>query len=142
MRRSKHYPLEGGLNEVTPPLSLKGGELYGCSNYEPGPKGGYSRIDGFERLDGRPAPSDASYWILNFDAGNVVAPAIGAIANGATSGASGIVGTVVLESGAWDGTGAGYLVLYEVSGGFIDNESISFTAALDAFDTGFSSGFG
>ena len=66
MRSIKHFPLEGGLNEVTPPLSLKGGELYGVSNYEPGDKGGYRRIDGYERLDGQNSPSEASYWILNF----------------------------------------------------------------------------
>ncbi len=143
MRRSKHYPLEGGLNEVTPPLSLKGGELYGCSNYEPGPKGGYSRIDGFERLDGRPAPSDANYWILNFDAGDILQPDVGGYCFGATTGAKGEVGLIVLSSGSWAGAdAAGYIVLYGVTGVFQDNEVLSFTGLGDGFNTGFSNGFG
>ena len=143
MRIPKHFPLQGGLNEVTPPLSLKGGELFGVSNYEPGAKGGYRRIDGYERLDGQPAPSEASYWILNFDAGDIVEPSVTAQCFGDTSGAKGEVGNVVLESGTWAGSdAAGYLILYGVIGAFIDDEPLSFTGAGDGFDTGFSSGFG
>ncbi|MES0327087.1 MAG: hypothetical protein ABUK13_02740 [Gammaproteobacteria bacterium] len=143
MRQTQHFPLEGGLNEVTPPLSLKGGELYGVLNYEPGDKGGYRRIDGYERLDGRLQPSDASYWILNFDAGDIVEPEVGCTVFCTEDSAKAEVGAVVLESGTWaGGDAAGYLVLYQLTGFFEDNEPLSFTAAGDGFDTGFSNGFG
>ena len=143
MRIPKHFVLGGGLNEVTPPLSLKGGELYGVSNYEPGTKGGYRRIDGYERLDGQPAPSESSYWILNFDAGDIVEPEVGATVFCTEDSAKAEVGAVVLESGSWaGGDAAGYLVLYNLVGFFEDGEPLSFTAAGDSFDTSFSSAFG
>ena len=143
MRLTKHFPLQGGLNEVTPPLSLKGGELYGVLNYEPGAKGGYRRINGYERLDGHSAPSEASYWILNFDAGDIKEPEVGGTVFCTTDGSKAEVGAVVLESGTWAGSdAAGYLVLYNLVGFFEDGENLSFTGAGDGFDTGFSSGFG
>lgn len=140
--KTKSFQLIGGLNEITAPLSLKPGELYGVSNYEPGEINGYRRIKGYERLDGRPSPTEASYWILNFDGGNVQAPAVGSTIQGVTSGAKGEVGEVVLSSGAWDGTGVGYFVIHELAGIFTNNELLTFTAANDGFDNGFSSGFG
>lgn len=143
MRIPKHFPLQGGLNEVTPPLSLKGGELFGVSNYEPGTKGGYRRIDGYERLDGHPSPSEASYWTLDFDAGDIVEPEVGCTVFCTTDDTKAEVGAVILESGSWvGGDAAGYLVLYNLVGFFEDNEPLSFTAAGDGFDTGFSNGFG
>lgn len=139
----KIFALGGGLNEVTPPSMLKGGELYGVSNYEPGEKGGYRRIDGYERLDGKVAPSDASYWILNFDAGDIVEPESHGLCEGATSGATGEVVSVILESGAWaDSDAVGYIVLFDVKGSFQDNETLTFTGSHDGFNSGFSNGFG
>jgi len=139
---TKEFQLKGGLNEITSPLSLNPGELYAVSNYEPGETNGYRRIEGYERLDGQPSPSESVYWILNFDAGNVIIPDVGANVLGVTSGATGHIGTIVLESGAWDGTGTGYFVVYNVTGAFVDNESLVFTSSEDGFNQGFSSGFG
>ena len=141
--KTKEFQLKGGINEITSPLSLKPGELYGVSNYEPGEINGYRRIGGYERTDGRPSPAETSYWILNFDAGDIVEPEVEATCFGSTSGAKGEVGQIVLESGTWAGSdAAGYIVLYGVVGTFIDNEPLTFTGADDGFDTGFSSGFG
>lgn len=51
--------LKGGLDQVTPTLSLPPGFLRDSLNVEASITGGYTRIKGYERFDGRPAPSDA-----------------------------------------------------------------------------------
>jgi len=141
--RAKSFQLKGGVNETTPPLSLKPGELYGASNYEPGETNGYRRIDGYERLDGRLSPSEASYWILYFNAGDIPEPEIGSMVFCTSDPSKAEVGAVVVESGSWvGGDAAGYLVLFRVDGFFEDGEGIAFTKAGDGFDVGFSNGFG
>jgi hypothetical protein len=136
------FALDGGLNLVDPPLHMPDGMLLAATNYELLPRGGYRRIDGFERSDGQARPSDASYWILYFDTGDIVEPAVDALVYGATSGAIGKVGVVVKTSGTWAGGDAvGYLAIYTLSGIFVDDEVLNFTAANPAFNNGFSSGF-
>lgn len=56
--------LKGGLDLVTPTLSLPAGFARDAINYEVSITGGYSRIAGYERFDGRPNPSDATYTML------------------------------------------------------------------------------
>ena len=56
--------LRGGLDLVTPTLSLPSGVARDAVNYEVSITGGYSRIAGYERFDGRPNPSDATYTLL------------------------------------------------------------------------------
>lgn len=67
--------LKGGLDLVTPTLSLKPGVARDAVNYEVSITGGYSRIAGYERFDGRPNPSDAIYTILTV--GNSAGLAVG-----------------------------------------------------------------
>ena len=154
MRRSKRarYPnnkvetdsfdLEGGLNLVDAAISIPDGMALAATNYELLSRKGYRRMDGYERYDGQPKPSAASYWILNFDAGDVVTPVADSLVVGATSGATAKVGTVVLESGTWAGSdAAGYLALYTLTGIFQDDEVLNFTGADPGFSDGFSSGF-
>lgn len=142
MRLTSYFPFDGGLNLIDPPLSIKPGELLGSSNYELF-NGGYRRIDGYERLDGRASPSEQSYWILNYDAGTTATPPVGSIVQGGTSGSRGKVWLDVLSTGTWSGgNAAGYLVIFGATGSFINNESLSFTGVDDGFDTGFSNGFG
>ena len=120
--------LQGGLDLVTPPVQVPAGKAIGCANYEPDAKG-YRRIGGFERLDGQPKPSQASYWVLGFDAG-VAAINAGDVVAGATSAAGGIaLINAVVESGSYGGgDAAGYLVLYGVVGAFQDNENLQISA--------------
>jgi hypothetical protein len=54
----------GGLDQTTPSLRLQPGALSDALNFEVAPFGGYSRIDGYERVDGRPSPSAAAYTIV------------------------------------------------------------------------------
>lgn len=53
--------LTGGLDLVTPTLSLPSGFVRRSANFEQSLNGGYTRIAGYERLDGRPSPSEALY---------------------------------------------------------------------------------
>lgn len=130
------HALQGGLNLVTPALQTPPGHCIAGVNYEPVERG-YQRVDGFERYDGRPSPSDASYWVLDFDAGTT-AVSEGDTVTGATSGATGeaLVDSVV-ESGSYAGNdAAGYLVLTNVSGTFQDNEDLQVSAATVAVADG------
>jgi hypothetical protein len=154
MRRSRRarYPndkvetdtfiLKGGLNLVDAAIAIPEGMALAATNYELLSRDGYHRVDGYERFDGQAKPSDASYWILDFDAGDVVTPVVDSLVIGATSGATAKVGIVVLESGTWAGSdAAGYLALYTLTGNFIDDEVLNFTGADPSFSHGFSSGF-
>lgn len=140
--RDKYFPLTGGLDLVTSPLKVEPGKLLSSSNYEQGILGGYTRIQGFERIDGRPIASEASYWLLNFDSGGLVEVEAESQAVGQTSGATGRVLLVVLTSGTWaGGDAAGYVIFYNVSGTFQDDEEVSYTGANPGFSVGFSNGF-
>ena len=127
--KTEYFPFKGGLNLIDPPLNIHPGYCLGCQNYEIGINGGYRRIDGFERYDGLAKPSDASYWIVDFDAGTTEIPTDTAV-QGGTSGATGttlIAG--VVESGSYGGNDAvGYLVLTAVTGTWQDNEDIELVA--------------
>lgn len=124
MQQTQHYPLQGGLNIVTPAIRVPSGHIIAGINYEPAEKG-YRRVDGFERYDGRTKPSDATYHVITFDAGSA-AVAEGDVVTGATSAATGkalIAG--VVESGSYVGGDAtGYLVLWDVFGTFEVDEAL------------------
>ena len=91
---AKYFPLGGGLDVVTPALSIPPGRLITCVNFEPWYNDGYRRIDGYERFDGRPRPHLQTF--IGFDLVSVVGLTLGTILTGDTSGAS---GTVVAISG-------------------------------------------
>jgi hypothetical protein len=110
----RHYALAGGLDLMTPPIAVQPGRVSDAQNYEPEISGGYRRIDGYERYDGRPSPTSAPYWIVNYTAGAVAATA-GMTLIGATSGATARV----------LGVFGGYLVLGRVSGTFQAGENIT-----------------
>lgn len=63
--------LSGGLDQVTPTLSLPSGVARRAANFEASITGGYTRIAGYERFDGHANPSDATYTIF---VGNIVEP--------------------------------------------------------------------
>ena len=136
------FELKGGLNLVDAPLQMPDGMLIAATNYELLPRGGYRRIDGFERSDGQAKPSDATYWVMYFATGDIAEPVVDGIVSGATSGATGKVGVVVKTSGNWNaGNAEGYVVIYTLTGVFESGEVLSFTAANPAYSSGFSSGF-
>jgi hypothetical protein len=78
--------LGGGLDQVTPTLALRPGVARRATNFECSVNGGYTRIAGYERFDGQPNPSDATYTILTVQ---LVQPvAAGDTLTGQTSGAT------------------------------------------------------
>ena len=84
-----YYPLGGGLDVVTPAISVKPGRALTMRNFEPWYNGGYRRIPGFERWDGRPRPSDASFD--GFNLVSVSGLSVGDTITGDISGTTGVV---------------------------------------------------
>lgn len=88
----------GGLDLTTPSLRLPPGVLRDGLNFECAQAGGYARIEGYERLDGRAAPSAATVTIVQVVSFTNV-PTVGQVVTQATSGATGtIVGVVGVPS--------------------------------------------
>jgi hypothetical protein len=81
--------LMGGLDQVTPTLSLRPGVVRRAANFEGSITGGYTRIAGYERFDGRPSPSAALYNILSCNITGSIA--VGDTVTGYSSGATGKV---------------------------------------------------
>ena len=124
-RQTQYFPLKGGINTEVPALSIKPGELIDAFNYEPVTEGGYRRVDGYERFDGHMLASDATYYIMNFTAGEHLVN-IGETVVGDASFAQGVVLGIVVTSGDWSTNDAvGYFVVWIKEGVFIDGESLS-----------------
>ena len=81
--------LAGGLDQVTPTLLLPPGVARRAANFECGVNGGYTRIAGYERFDGRAKPHLAIYNILVCTLTGSVA--VGNTVTGLSSAASGKV---------------------------------------------------
>lgn len=118
--KTQYVKFFGGLDLASPVLSLKPGNALEAVNYEPGLMGGYQRIDGYERFDGRPKPSAATYTYLE---GTITgAIALGATVTGATSGATGRAIVVDLALGA--------VCVTKVTGAFVRGEDIKVGATV------------
>ena len=87
--------LNGGLDQVTPTLSLPPGFARRAANFECSINGGYTRIAGYERYDGHASPSAANYNVLVCAITGTVA--VGDTVTGVTSAAT---GKVIARSGA------------------------------------------
>lgn len=108
--------LQGGLDQVTPTLSLPPGVCRRAANFECSITGGYTRIAGYERYDGRPNPSDAVYNLL-------VCTLTGTIAVGATVAgmSSGATGKCIARAG-------NNVIITRQTGTFLAQEGISVSA--------------
>lgn len=110
--QTTYFPLSGGLNLVTPPLSIPDGYCRESLNFEQDIDGGYRRIAGYERYDGQATPSDATYYIISCTfAGSV---ASGDTITGLSSGATGVA----------IATGADYIAFTKLTGTFTNVENI------------------
>lgn len=118
--KSLYYPFNGGLDLVTPALSVDPGFALAMVNYEPWFNGGYRRVDGFERTDGHAKPSAAVFYgvVLSGTSTLVSGTVAGAGGTGATSGATGQVAECVTVSGTV------YLALTNIVGTFANGEKI------------------
>lgn len=110
--------LAGGLDQVTPILSLKPGVARRAANFECSITGGYTRIAGYERFDGRPNPSDANYSILNCNLSATVS-----VGNTIVGGTSAATGKVIKVSGS-------VLVITRETGAFVPSEQITVSGVI------------
>jgi hypothetical protein len=102
----------GGMDQITPTLSLPPGVVRRAANFECSLNGGYTRIAGYERFDGRPNPSDARYNVLTCTLTSAIA--VGDTVTGYTSAATGKVIAV-------DGSN---IVITRESGTFLIDEAV------------------
>ena len=105
--QTQYSRFAGGLDLVSPPLTIDAGKCISINNYECNALGGYRRIDGYERFDGRPSPSAQSYYYC--PCSFVGAVTVGQTITGATSAATGKV--LQVEST--------YLIIDRVTGTFV-----------------------
>jgi hypothetical protein len=112
--KAEYIKFRGGLDLESPALSINPGALLKGMNYMSNPEGGYERIDGYERYDGRSSPSDATYYYVTYTA-TAGGPAVGETITGVDSGATGVVIVV----------GDGYLDYTKLSGTFTATEVIN-----------------
>lgn len=108
----------GGFDQTTPTLALQPGALRDVSNFEVAQSGGYARIVGYERVDGRAAPSDATYIIVQVSS-FVNVPAVGQAISQANSVATGTVAAVNNVAGAY------YMVVTQTAGVFNATDVVS-----------------
>lgn len=119
--QTKYFPLGGGLDITSPALAVDPGRLLACINFEPWFQGGYRRIDGYERYDGRSKPSDASF--TGFGVDSITGLSIGAIVTGSTSGATGVV--IGTSTSSVDATANPSIGVTKTTGTFINGETIT-----------------
>lgn len=125
----------GGLDMTTPSLRLQPGALRDVLNFEVAQFGGYSRIKGYERVDGQASPSAATFTLvqiaafkdftLDFDGDFTTeqftnVPSVGQIVTQQFTGATGTIIAVVTAP-------VPYLVLAQVTGVF-DQTHVLITA--------------
>lgn len=110
--------LGGGLDQVTPTLSLPPGVARSSANFECSITGGYTRIPGYERFDGRASPSASTYTILTCNLSGTVS--VGNTVVGASSGAT---GKVIARSGA-------NVVITRQTGTFTNGENLTVSAVV------------
>ena len=103
------YP--GGYDITTPALSLQSGALKDVLNFECSQSGGYSRIDGYERVNGMASPSDAVYTIVQLTSFTNV-PSLGQTLTQSVSGATGTIIVVNNEVGNC------YIAITQLTGAF------------------------
>lgn len=107
-------PCQGGWDLTTPSLALSNGYVRDAINFEVShvKGGGYSRCDGYERFDGRSAPSAASFSIVQIS-GTIAGQYIGRVTTPYT-----LVGTVSGTTSKLIWIGSNYYVVTSVVGGF------------------------
>lgn len=104
----------GGLDTETPVRQLPPGGVLGSDCYEPKVGGGYARLGGIERHDGRPSPSSVDVIVVGVD-GLTGTFAAGQTVLGSPSGAQGTV--------AW--AADGLLALVGVTGSFTTGDTLT-----------------
>lgn len=95
--KSSYFAFDGGLDQVSPPITIAQGVARSCRNYERNVNGGYTRVKGYERFDGHTKPSTAVYHSLAVTVTGSYA--VGNSITGATSGATAVI--IAAITGVW-----------------------------------------
>lgn len=114
----------GGCDFETPPLSAVPGTLRDCQNWECDVEGGYARVMGYERYNGRPSPSVGVAAVLDITLTGTIA--VGDTVTGVTSAATAAVIAV---------PDSGHIVITKVVGTFVSGEALNVAAAPQATTT-------
>ena len=160
---SQYFQFSGGLNIITPALSLEPGECIAADNFGVDIRGRYRRFDGYERDDGTGLPSAIVYYRIPYTLGSakdsvfdsaygiafdLQIPRVGSTIKGETSGAIGqvlvvTVEEIVTDAGAFiDNDAEGYIYFTVTSGTLEDGETIFFLNTDSAFGAGFNVEYG
>ena len=160
---SQYFPFSGGLNIITPALSLEPGECIAANNFEVDIRGRYRRFDGYERDDGTGLPSAITYYRIPYTLGSakdsvfdsaysiafdLQIPRVGSTIKGETSGAIGqvlvvTVEEIVTDAGTFiDNDAEGYIYFTVTSGTLEDGENIFFLNTDSALGASFNVEFG
>ena len=160
---SQYFPFSGGLNIITPALSLEPGECISANNFEVDIRGRYRRFDGYERDDGTGLPSAIVYYRIPYTLGSakdsvfdsaygiafdLQIPRVGSTIKGETSGAIGqvlvvTVEEIVTDAGTFiDNDAEGYIYITDTSGTLEYGETIFFLNTDSAFGASFNVEFG
>lgn len=115
--------MAGGLDLESPTWGVIEGAVRDALNYEAAIQGGYQDITGYERFDGLPAPSAASFMLLDVTITGAIA--VGDTVTGATTGDTGYV---IAKDTYPDNVTQTYLVLTKVVGAW-DNATEDITVA-------------
>jgi hypothetical protein len=107
--------MRGGWDLSTPTLELYPGVLRDVQNFEVSAvtAGGYARIAGYERYDGRTAPTSATFFMIQL-VSFVNIPTVGQTLTGFTSGATGVILAIA----------SNYLILTKITGSFTNSEIV------------------
>jgi hypothetical protein len=115
---------QGGYNTETPPLEMPPGHVTDPLNFEIDVDGGYRRIKGYERYDGKTSPSTATFSTLPATVSGSYS--VGDTITGVTSGATSIVIADNVN---------GFIVT-KVSGTYTDTEDLQISASSVGTCTG------
>ena len=133
------FPLEGGLDTITPQVTIRPGCTIDTENFEIPSEGGYRRIYGYERYDGQASPSQANLTLL-FAATTfaVTSGNVGATVTGASSGTTATIayidpGMSALPNGLpgyQSASGNAYMAVTVQTGTFTAGENIKIGATV------------
>lgn len=123
--------LGGGLDQVTPTLSLPPGVARRAANFEASITGGYTRIAGYERYDGQPNPSDATYNLLVLTGLTPGSIAVGDVLLGYSTGAT---GEVIAITGSRVVITREYLTFVEGEGVSVSGTPVATIASIEGQD--------
>lgn len=119
-------PVGGGLDLITPDMAMKPGRAIRALNYEP-VASGYQRFAGYERFDGRAAPSAATYWRLDFTGYGFTGAVLNLgqkLWNGPAN--SCYLVAIIITSGSYaNGDAAGYLIVTNLLGNMVPSMNSS-----------------